>query len=133
MKEFFEAQYKMLDRGIVATPKSREDLEYFAKANQGSMDILLMQMAMNFGYKMALENVQEELDKVAQMSEIYNTWKGKEKKVSKTFSPMIGMIYQSSNYIGALVAIENDVATLQLKNKSLIKVQVQTLKSKTDD
>jgi hypothetical protein len=67
------------------------------------------------------------------MSEIYNTWKGKEKKVSKTFSPMIGMIYQSSNYIGALVAIENDVATLQLKNKSLIKVQVQTLKSKTDE
>ena len=133
MKEFFEAQYKMLDRGIVATPKTREDLEYFAKANQGSMDILLMQMAMNFGYKMALENVQEELDKVAQMSEIYNTWKGKEKKVSKTFSPMIGMIYQSSNYIGALVAIENDVATLQLKNKSLIKVQVQTLKSKTDE
>lgn len=65
MEEFFKAQYKMLDRGIVATPKSREDLEYFAKANQGSMDILLMQMAMNFGYKMALENVQEELEKVA--------------------------------------------------------------------
>ena len=133
MKEFFEAQYKMLDRGIVATPKTREDLEYFAKANQGSMDILLMQMAMNFGYKMALENVQEELDKVAQMSEIYNTWKGKEKKVSKTFSPMIGMIYQSNNYIGALVAIEDDVATLQLNNKSLIKVQVQTLKIKIDE
>ena len=67
------------------------------------------------------------------MSEIYNTWKGKEKKVSKTFSPMIGMIYQSSNYVGVLVAIEKDVATLQLKNKSLIKVQVQTLKSKTDE
>ena len=65
MEKFFEEQYRMLDRGIVATPKSREDLEYFAKANQGSMDILLMQMAMNFGYKMALENVQEELDKVA--------------------------------------------------------------------
>jgi hypothetical protein len=53
----------MLNRGIVATPKSREDLEAFAKANQGSMDILLMQMAMNFGYKMALENVQEELQR----------------------------------------------------------------------
>ena len=65
MEKFFEEQYRMLDRGIVATPKSREDLEYFAKANQGSMDILLMQMAMNFGYKMALENVQEELMKVA--------------------------------------------------------------------
>ncbi len=63
MKEFFEAQFKMLDRGIVATPNSREDLEAFAKSNQGSMDILLMQMAINFGYKMALENVQEELQK----------------------------------------------------------------------
>ena len=67
------------------------------------------------------------------MSDIYNTWKGKEKKVYKTFSPMIGMIYQSSNYLGALVAIEDDVATLQLKNKSLIKVQVQTLKIKIDE
>jgi hypothetical protein len=27
------------------------------------MDILLMQMAINFGYKIALENVQEELEK----------------------------------------------------------------------
>jgi len=67
------------------------------------------------------------------MSELYNTWKGKERKVSKTFSPMIGMIYQSQNNIGALVAIEDDVATLQLKNKSLIKVQVQTLKIKIDE
>ena len=65
MKEFFEAQFKMLDRGIVATPNSREDLEAFAKANGGSMDILLMQMAINFGYKIALENVKEELEKEA--------------------------------------------------------------------
>jgi hypothetical protein len=63
MEKFFEAQFKMLDRGIVATPNSREDLEAFAKSNQGSMDIVLMQMAINFGYKMALENVQEELQK----------------------------------------------------------------------
>ena len=65
MKEFFEAQFKMLDRGIVATPSSRENLESFAKANGGSMDILLMQMAINYGYKIALENVQEELEKTA--------------------------------------------------------------------
>jgi len=65
MEKFFEEQFKMLDRGIVATPNTREDLEAFAKANNGSMDILLMQMAMNFGYKMAIENVQEELMKVA--------------------------------------------------------------------
>jgi len=63
MNEFFEAQFKMLERGIVATPNSREDLEAFAKSNQGSMDILLMQMAINFGYKMALENAKEELEK----------------------------------------------------------------------
>ena len=65
LKEFFEAQFKMLDRGIVATPSSRENLEAFAKANGGSMDILLMQMAINYGYKIALENVQEELEKAA--------------------------------------------------------------------
>jgi len=65
MEKFFEEQFRMLDRGIVATPNSREDLEAFAKANGGSMDILLMQMAMNFGYKMAIENVQEELMKEA--------------------------------------------------------------------
>ena len=60
---YLEEQFKMLDRGIVATPNRREDLESFAKANCGSMDILLMQMAINFGYKIALENVQEELSK----------------------------------------------------------------------
>ena len=65
MKEFFEAQFKMLNKGLVATPNSREDLEAFAKANNGSMDILLMQMAINYGYKIALENVKEELEKEA--------------------------------------------------------------------
>ena len=65
MEKFFEEQFRMLDRGIVATPNTREDLEAFAKSNNGSMDILLMQMAINFGYKMAIENVQEELMKVA--------------------------------------------------------------------
>lgn len=65
MEKFFEEQFKMLSRGIVATPNTREDLEAFAKANQGSMDMLLMQMAINFGYKIALENVKEELDKAA--------------------------------------------------------------------
>ena len=65
MKEFLERELFSMNRGLVATPNTREDLEAFAKANHGSMDILLMQMAMNFGYKMALENVQEELEKVA--------------------------------------------------------------------
>ena len=59
IQNYIDQEMKMLDRGIVATPASREYLESFAKANQGSMDILLMQMAMNFGYKLALENVQD--------------------------------------------------------------------------
>ena len=62
LKNYLQEQYKMLDRGIVATPDSRESLESFAKANQGSMDLLLMQMAMNYGYKIALENVEETLN-----------------------------------------------------------------------
>ena len=59
LTEYIENEFKALDRGIVATPKNREYLESFAKANNGSMDILLMQMAINFGYKIALENLQD--------------------------------------------------------------------------
>ena len=62
LNEFLEGELKMLDRSIVATPESRESLESFAKSNQGSMDVLLMQMAMNFGYKLALENVKDKLE-----------------------------------------------------------------------
>ena len=63
MEKFLERELFSLNRGLVATPNTREDLEAFAKANQGSMDIILMQMAINFGYKIALENVQEQLHK----------------------------------------------------------------------
>ena len=59
IQEFIGKELDSLDRSIVATPETRERLESFAKANNGSMDILLMQMAMNYGYKIALENVQE--------------------------------------------------------------------------
>ena len=61
MKEILTAEFKRLQGGIVATPESREDLEAFAKANHGSMDLLLMQMAIQYGYKIALENVLEEV------------------------------------------------------------------------
>jgi len=73
MEKFFEAQFKMLDRGLVATPNTRKDLEAFAKSNQGSMDIVLMQMAINFGYKIALENVQEELQKSSNKTKVRGT------------------------------------------------------------
>jgi hypothetical protein len=61
IKQFIENKNKMLDRGIVATPGDRDRLELFANANNGSNDFLLMQMAINFGYKMALEDVEEVL------------------------------------------------------------------------
>ena len=57
LQDYINKELASLDRGLVATPESREYLESFARANQGSMDILLMQMAMNYGYKLALENL----------------------------------------------------------------------------
>ena len=63
VKEFVAAELKGLERGLVATPVSREALEAFAKANGGSMDLVLMQMAIQLGAKMAYENVQEQLNK----------------------------------------------------------------------
>jgi hypothetical protein len=63
VKEFVAAELKGLERGFIATPESRESLEAFARANGGSMDIVLMQMAIQFGAKLALENVQEVVGK----------------------------------------------------------------------
>jgi hypothetical protein len=57
--EYIDNQLKTLDRGFVATPATADDLEAFARANNGSMDIILMQMAIQYGYKIALENVAE--------------------------------------------------------------------------
>jgi len=54
MKEYIENELNKLDRGIVATPGDRDRLELFANANNGSNDFLLMQMAINFGYQLAL-------------------------------------------------------------------------------
>ena len=64
LDEYIKGEFKRLDRGIIATPQDREYLESFAKANQGSMDILLMQMGINYGYKIALENIEEEINKL---------------------------------------------------------------------
>ena len=63
IQDYIKEEINKLNKGIVATPQDREYLESFAKANQGSMDLLLMQMAIQFGYKMALENVQDKLNK----------------------------------------------------------------------
>ena len=58
LREYVEGMLKGLDRGIIATPETWKDLEAFAKANNGSMDIVLMQMAIQYGMKMAFESVQ---------------------------------------------------------------------------
>ena len=53
-------QQKMLDRGIVATP-TEDYLESVAQSNNGVNDFLLMQMAKNYGYQLALDNLQNQL------------------------------------------------------------------------
>ena len=62
-KKFIQDQLAMLDRGFIATPEKFEHLEAFAKSNQGNSDFLLMQMAMQYGMKLALDLVATELEK----------------------------------------------------------------------
>ncbi len=61
--DLIDTELKSMQRGIVATPGTRAQLESFAQANQGSMDIVLMQMAIQFGYKMALQTIQDQISK----------------------------------------------------------------------
>ena len=61
LTEYINKELKKMDRHIVATPESREFLDSFSRANQGSMDMVLTQMAVNWGYKIALENVAHEI------------------------------------------------------------------------
>jgi hypothetical protein len=72
VKEFITAELKGLERGFVATPETLDNLMSFARANGGSMDILLMQMAIQYGAKLALENVAESIalaEKVAEYTD----------------------------------------------------------------
>jgi len=57
LKETISKELNKLNRSIVATPNSRENLDAFANANHGSSDILLTQMAIQFGYKLAMDNI----------------------------------------------------------------------------
>jgi hypothetical protein len=61
--DLIDTELKSMERGIVATPDTRAQLESFAQANQGSMDIVLMQMAIQFGYKIALQTIQDQISK----------------------------------------------------------------------
>ena len=60
IQQWLNDQQQMLDRGIVATPTEKQ-LENFTEANFGASDLLLMQMAKNYGYQLALDNLQNQL------------------------------------------------------------------------
>ena len=63
MEEYLKNELSKLDRGIIATPTD-EYLNAFAKANNGSNDFLLMQMSKNYGYKLALLNIRDEIEEL---------------------------------------------------------------------
>ncbi len=60
LRDYIEKEKKALKRGLVATP-SREYLNGFQKSCGGSNTLLLTQLAINFGYKLALDNIEEQL------------------------------------------------------------------------
>jgi hypothetical protein len=72
VKEFLATELKQLERGFVATPETLETLMAFCRANNGSNDFLLMQMAIQYGAKAALENVQESIA-LAEMTAEYDS------------------------------------------------------------
>jgi hypothetical protein len=61
MEKYIDNELSKLDRSIIATPTT-EYLEGFTKANNGSNDFLLMQMAKNYGYQLALLNIKNKIN-----------------------------------------------------------------------
>jgi hypothetical protein len=61
--DLIDTELKSMERSIVATPDTRAQLESFANANQGSMDMVLMQQSIQFGYAMALQNIKDQISK----------------------------------------------------------------------
>tara|TARA_R110001606_G_scaffold175650_1_gene322174 strand:+ start:279 stop:479 length:201 start_codon:yes stop_codon:yes gene_type:complete len=64
MKElntFIEVELAKLGRGLVATP-DEDYLDRFTDANHGSNDFLLVQMSKQYGYKLALLDMRDQLE-----------------------------------------------------------------------
>ena len=59
--EIIDKELTTFDRSIVATPQDRASLDAFAQANYGSNDVVLTQMAVQFGYNEALRFLKQEL------------------------------------------------------------------------
>jgi hypothetical protein len=69
LKKYLEHEFSLIDgRSIVATPKNYSYLEEFARANHGSCDMLLMQMAIQYGYNLALEGMANEISKIENLT-----------------------------------------------------------------
>ena len=62
VNKIIDEELTIFNKGIVATPQDRAALDSFAKANQGSADIILTQMAVQFGYKEALRFIKTEVN-----------------------------------------------------------------------
>ena len=62
INKLIEKELATFDRSIVATPQDRTSLDIFAKANKGSSDAVLTQMAVQFGYIQALKFIKKELE-----------------------------------------------------------------------
>ena len=60
LKKYIDTELNKVERGLIAIP-TEEYLNAFTKANNGSSDYLLMQMAKNYGYKLALLNIENEI------------------------------------------------------------------------
>tara|TARA_R110000764_G_scaffold16549_1_gene46223 strand:+ start:148 stop:348 length:201 start_codon:yes stop_codon:yes gene_type:complete len=58
---FIEVELSKLGRGLVATP-DEDYLDRFTDANHGCNDFLLVQMAKQYGYKLALLAIREQLN-----------------------------------------------------------------------
>ena len=72
---------------------------------------------------------------------IKGKWKVKGRKVDKTSSPMIGMVYEGRDkffgkrVIGVLIEMfdQNDEAVLRTKDNKLTSVDIKSLKIKIDE
>lgn len=76
LKQFIQEEINNLNKSIVATPHDREALESFAKCNHGASDMILTQMAVQYGYKLALELVQKQLTPLKNIPGFLGTEKG---------------------------------------------------------
>ena len=70
LKEYIQEENSKLERSIIATPASMEDLDAFSRANNGSNDVILQHMAIQFGYKMAMQAIEHKVKQLSKSSPV---------------------------------------------------------------